>query len=333
MIPNSFLHKKFISTIDTRKLLPYNSSLLVSFSGGQDSLTLLKILFDLKNFYNWKISLVHFDHRWRSDSMLASKQVLGCAKLYNLPMYYFECPKYLKTEESSRTWRYTTLINIAYSNKFTTIVSAHTATDKTETVLSNLLRGTGLDGLSSIRWSSQLSNAVYLVRPLLNFYRSETAWFCRKYFLPIWMDQSNYNLTLSRNRLRQELIPYIKSYFQPQFEEKSCILSSLIAIDVDFLEQEALRIYSLIQHAELLAINYLIIRLLHPSIQGRILKIFFVSHLDLNPSSQQIGDMIFFINQSILKNINIKNYVLGIDDIWLYIGVTQKIEEIIQQDN
>nr|YP_010925912.1 tRNA Ile-lysidine synthetase [Neoporphyra seriata]WKD84144.1 tRNA Ile-lysidine synthetase [Neoporphyra seriata] len=325
MLTNSFLHKKFISTIETRQLLPYNSSLLVSFSGGQDSLTLLKILLDLKKFYNWKISLIHFDHRWRSDSMVASKQVFRYAKRCNLSLHYFECPKYLNTEESSRKWRYATLINTASINNLTKIVLAHTATDKAETVLSNLFRGASLDGLSSIRWSSKISNSVHLVRPLLNFYRSETTWFCRKYFLPVWIDQSNYNYALSRNRLRQELIPYIKSFFQPQFEEKSYVLSSLIALDVDFLEQEALRIYSLIQHKDLLAINYLIIKLLHPSIQSRILKLFFVSHLDLNPTSKQISDMIFFINQGgILKNINIKNYIFGADGIWLYIGIKQR---------
>nr|YP_009244694.1 hypothetical protein Ppul_093 [Pyropia pulchra]AMK96936.1 hypothetical protein Ppul_093 [Pyropia pulchra] len=320
---NSFLHKKFISIIETKKLLPHNSSLLVAFSGGQDSLTLVKILFDLKDHYNWKIFLIHFDHRWRSDSMLASKQVFKYAKLCNLPVYYFECPEYLNTEESSRKWRYATLINTAYVNNLKTIVLAHTATDKAETILSNLFRGASLDGLSSIRWSSQISKTIYLVRPLLNFYRSETTWFCRKYFLPVWIDQSNYSFALSRNRVRQELIPYIKSYFQPQFEEKCFVISSLIAIDVDFLEQEALRIYSVIQHKELLAINYLAIKLLHPSIQSRIIKLFFISHLDLNLNSKQISDMIFFINQSILKNINIKNYILGIDDIWLYIGVAQ----------
>nr|ALL97322.1 tRNAIle-lysidine synthetase [Pyropia endiviifolia] len=323
MLINSFLHKKFISTIETKKLFTYNSSLLVAFSGGQDSLTLVKILSDLKGQYNWKISLIHFDHRWRSDSMLASKQVLKYAKLCNLSLYYFECPKHLNTEESSRKWRYTTLINTAYINNFKTIVLAHTATDKAETVLSNLFRGTSLDGLSSIRWSSQISNTVHVVRPLLNFYRSETTWFCRKYFLPVWIDHSNYNCALSRNRVRQELIPYIKSYFQPQFEDKCFVLSNSVALDVDFLEQEALRIYSLVQHKELLAINYLIIKLLHPSIQSRILKLFFISHLDLNLNSKQISDIIFFVNQSILKNINIKNYILGTDDIWLYIGVTQ----------
>lgn len=324
MFPNSFLHKKFISTIEKKKLLPVNSSLLVSFSGGQDSLALVKILCDLKKLYNWKISLIHFDHRWRSDSMLASKQVFKYAKMHNLSIYYFECPTYLNTEESSRKWRYTTLINTAYVNNFTTIVLAHTATDKSETMLSNLFRGTSLDGLSSIHWSSQLNNEVYLVRPLLNFYRSETAWFCRKYFLPVWIDQSNYNYYLSRNRLRQELIPYIKAYFQPQIEEKCCLLSSLITLDVDFLEQEALRIYSLIQHEELLAINYLIIKLLHPSIQSRILKLFFISNLDLNLNSKEISDMILLINQNISANINIKNYILGTDGIWLYIGSKTK---------
>lgn len=321
---NSLLHKRFFSTISTQCLLPPNASLLVAFSGGQDSLTLVKILYDFKQFHKWRISLIHFDHRWRTDSMLASEQVFTYAKSCGFPLYYFECPNYLKTEESSRKWRYTTLLETAYKNNCNKVLLAHTATDRTETLLTNLFRGAGLEGLSSMAWSSKITESVDLVRPLLNFYRSETAWFCRKYCLPIWIDQSNYHYFMSRNRLRQELMPYIKSYFQPKLEEQCFNLSSLITLDSDFLEQEALRIYSSIQHEDLVAINSSIFKLLHPSLQGRILKLFLISNLNFNPNSRQINDMIIFIDQGILVNINMRNYVMGTDGIWFYVGIVKQ---------
>nr|YP_010338246.1 tRNA(Ile)-lysidine synthase [Bangia atropurpurea]UNJ18196.1 tRNA(Ile)-lysidine synthase [Bangia atropurpurea] len=307
-----------------KKLLPSKSSLLVAFSGGQDSLTLVKLLHDLKCFYEWKITLIHFDHRWRPDSMLSSKQIFNCAKYYKFPLYYFECPNYLNTEELSRKWRYTTLIDVAIKHSFTKIILAHTATDSAETLLSNLFRGASLDGLSSITWSFQLTKSIYIIRPLLNFYRSETSWFCRKYYLPIWVDRSNYDYNMSRNRLREELVPYIKSYFQPKLEERCYSLSYIIRQDVDFLEQEAFRIYSILVHQELIAINYLILKLLHLSVQSRILKIFFIANLDFYPNSKQINDMIIFINQNKLSCIDMNNYALGIDGIWFYVGIKEE---------
>nr|YP_009237481.1 hypothetical protein [Wildemania schizophylla]AKS28528.1 hypothetical protein [Wildemania schizophylla] len=321
MVSNSLLHTRFFSTVDTKHLLPANSSLLVAFSGGQDSLTLVKILYDFKRSRNWRISLIHFDHRWRTDSMSASEAVFTYAKSCSFPLYYFECPIYLKSEEESRKWRYMTLLQTACSNGFNKVLLAHTSTDRAETLLNNLFRGSGLDGLSSIAWSSKITTSVDLVRPLLNFCRSETGWFCRKYCLPVWVDHSNYNYSVSRNRLRQELIPYVKSYFQPNFEEKCSVLSSLITLDADFLEQESLRIYSYIQHKDLVAINLSVLQLLHPSIQTRILKLFLLSNLNLNPNAKQINDMMIFIRQSILTNINIRNFILGNDGTWLYAGV------------
>nr|NP_053993.1 hypothetical protein PopuCp198 [Porphyra purpurea]P51383.1 RecName: Full=tRNA(Ile)-lysidine synthase, chloroplastic; AltName: Full=tRNA(Ile)-2-lysyl-cytidine synthase; AltName: Full=tRNA(Ile)-lysidine synthetase [Porphyra purpurea]AAC08269.1 ORF327 [Porphyra purpurea] len=321
MFLDSFLHKKFFSTIEKKSLLPSKSSLLVAFSGGQDSLTLVKLLYDLNPFYRWRITLIHFDHRWRWDSMLASKQVFSFARYYNFPLYYFECPDYLNTEEASRKWRYTTLIDLAVKNNFTKILLAHTATDSSETLLSNLFRGTSLDGLASIGWSCQLAQSVYIVRPLLNFYRFETSWFCRKYYLPIWVDRSNYDYIMFRNRLRQELVPYIKSYFQPNLEERCYSLSSLVKYDTDFLEQEALRIYFILIHQDLIAINHTALRLLHLSVQSRIFKIFFIANLNFNPNSRQIEDVIIFIKQNILSQINMNNYILVMDDIWFYVGV------------
>ncbi|ASN78855.1 hypothetical protein (chloroplast) [Porphyra umbilicalis] len=321
MFSDSFLHKKFFSIIEKKNLLPPKSSLLVAFSGGQDSLTLIRLLYDLNPFYQWKITLIHFDHRWRCDSMLAAKQVFSFAKYYNFPIYYFESPDYLNTEEAGRKWRYTNLIDLAVENNCTKILLAHTATDSSETLLSNLFRGTSLDGLASIAWSCQLTQSVDIIRPLLNFYRFETSWFCRKYYLPIWVDISNYDYVMSRNRLRQELVPYIKSYFQPNFEQRCYSLSSIVKYDTDFLEQEALRIYVILIHQEFIAINYIAFRLLHLSIQTRILKIFFIDNLNFNPNSKQIDDMIIFIKQNISAPINMNNYILVMDDIWFYVGV------------
>ena len=74
----------------------------------------------------------------------------------------------------------------------------------------NLARGTDLSGLSSLHEIRKLNNKIQLVRPLLGFSRKETKQICQEMNLPIWIDPSNQNLNLNRNRIRKEVIPLLE---------------------------------------------------------------------------------------------------------------------------
>ena len=94
------------------------------------------------------------------------------------------------------------------------ILTGHTATDLAETIIMNLARGTDLIGLSTLTEKRTLENNLELVRPLLIFNREETLEICKEFNLPIWIDPSNENMDLTRNRIRKEILPILNSIYK-----------------------------------------------------------------------------------------------------------------------
>ena len=212
------LHKRLKQN---KSLLPSNSTLLLAISGGQDSMALLKLLSDLRRLYKWKIEIWHGDHQWHSKSEKIEKELkLWCVN----KQISFHSNKAHKeevaNEEKARDWRYKKLImkakllssnNISYPCK--RIITGHTATDRAETIIMNLARGTDLIGLSTLKEQRTLENNLELARPLLIFNRNETLEICKEFNLPIWVDPSNENMNLTRNRIRKEILPILNSIY------------------------------------------------------------------------------------------------------------------------
>jgi tRNA(Ile)-lysidine synthase len=105
--------------------------------------------------------------------------------------------------------------------------------------LYNLIRGTGADGLQALTWQRPLTQEIMLVRPLLEITRAQTAHFCQEFQLPIWEDSTNQDLKYARNRIRQELIPYLQQNFNPQIESALAQTAELLQAEVEYLEQAA----------------------------------------------------------------------------------------------
>jgi len=128
-------------------------------------------------------------------------------------------------EARARQWRYGCLAREALRQGCRHVLTAHTASDRAETVLLNLARGSHRRGLASLRASRPLAapeaeeqaerhpgaNELLLVRPLLLFTRAETARICEQLGLPIWLDPSNDDGQLSRNRVRAAVLPVLEA--------------------------------------------------------------------------------------------------------------------------
>ncbi|MEG4112865.1 MULTISPECIES: tRNA lysidine(34) synthetase TilS [unclassified Microcoleus] len=153
------LHAQVHRTLLYRQILPSNQRLLVAVSGGQDSLCLIKLLLDLQQKWGWNLAIVHCDHRWRSDSQASANHVEQLAKNWGISYYLETASDIPKTEAAARQWRYQALTEIAIAHNYPYIVTGHTASDRAETLLYNLIRGSGADGLSALTWT----------RPLLDF--------------------------------------------------------------------------------------------------------------------------------------------------------------------
>ncbi|MEG3960343.1 tRNA lysidine(34) synthetase TilS [Microcoleus sp. herbarium2] len=153
------LHAQLHRTLLHRQILPSHQRLLVAVSGGQDSLCLIKLLLDLQPKWGWKLGIAHCDHRWRSDSEASANHVEQLAKNWGISYYLETASDIPKTEAAAREWRYQALTEIAIAHNYLYIVTGHTASDRAETLLYNLIRGSGADGLSALTWT----------RPLLDF--------------------------------------------------------------------------------------------------------------------------------------------------------------------
>ena len=179
----SLTHAKLHNLLRDRILLPKNSHILMAVSGGQDSLCLARLLIDLQKHWQWSLEIVHCDHRWRSDSADNAAYVEKLAAQWQIPCQVEVATTPVNSEAAARVWRYETFAKLANLHGCSHVVTGHTQSDRAETVLYNLIRGTGITGLGTLKWERPLDGdrtSASLVRPLLSFSRQKTGEFCQQ---------------------------------------------------------------------------------------------------------------------------------------------------------
>lgn len=199
------------------QLLPERNHLLLAVSGGQDSMALTGLLEDLQRLHHWRLTLWHGDHGWRPESADQASALAHWAGSRSLELILDRADPAPRGEAAARRWRYRCLAAAAAQRNCTRVVTGHTASDRAETTLLNMARGSHRKGLGSLRALGPLplNGAPHpdalLSRPLLIFARSETDRICRSQDWPIWLDPSNGDPRHSRNRLRAEVMPVLES--------------------------------------------------------------------------------------------------------------------------
>lgn len=224
------------------KLLLPSTRILIAVSGGQDSLCLAQLLIDLQPKWGWELAIGHCDHNWPADFGLADR-VRQVAAAWQLPYHCWNAQGLAETEAAARKWRYQALVQMAHTRNYRYVVTGHTQSDVAETLLYNLVRGSGSDGLSSLRQSRSLSAQVRLVRPILNICRSETADFCHHRQLPVWSDPYNHQLKYARNRVRQLVIPLLETQLNRQAVKHLAQTAEILQAEADYLESLAITYY------------------------------------------------------------------------------------------
>ena len=228
-------------------LLPQQARLLVAVSGGQDSQCLLRLLVDLQTQWQWQLHTIHGNHRWREDADANAHFVAQWAAELGLSHTEKVTTQPLASEAAARTWRYQMLAETAIALDCTHVVTGHTASDRAETLLFNLVRGSGLDGLQALTWWRSLTPEtphIALVRPLLEITREQTGKFCQDFHLPIWEDETNRDRTFRRNRLRLDVLPTLRTHFNPQVDATLAQTAEILSAEVTYLQAAANRVYA-----------------------------------------------------------------------------------------
>ncbi|MEN8207895.1 MAG: tRNA lysidine(34) synthetase TilS [Candidatus Fermentibacteria bacterium] len=197
----------FIETVKLRDLLPEGSEILAAVSGGSDSVALLRLLLRFVNHMNWKLAVLHIDHRSRPDSGADSLFVkklseglhLTCSVEYISPGGSGSVEGYYSAERHR--------IYSESSSENSIVATGHTASDRAETLIMRLLEGSGLRGLGGMDYFG----CGPVRRPLLDFTRNEL----REYLEAVgqnWVeDPTNQEDFFLRNRIRHNVIPLLES--------------------------------------------------------------------------------------------------------------------------
>ncbi len=287
----SDLHGKIHTQLRQTQFLPHQARLLIAVSGGQDSIFLLRLLLDLQRLWAWELQVIHCNHGWRADANLNAEFVQALSHEAKIPCHIETATEHLKNENQARAWRYQVFAQVAQKLNITHVVTGHTATDQAETLLLHLIRGSGLTGLGGMAWSRELSPElakVKLVRPLLGITREQTLAFCQEQGLEIWLDSTNENLDLRRNRMRLEMMPLIKEHFNPQAEMVLAQTAQLCQAESDFLAQEAQKLYAAVVNLELPGLDQSQLQQVHPALQRRLIRQFLQGFFEISPTFEHI---------------------------------------------
>ncbi|MEZ5346036.1 MAG: tRNA lysidine(34) synthetase TilS [Pyrinomonadaceae bacterium] len=233
-----------------------NKTFVIGVSGGADSCSLALVLHELevRKKLNHRYVIAHFDHGLRGEeSRVDARWVSEFAEMLGFGSKTGEAADgeinaRSNVEESARNARYRFLLEVSSKTKAHSLLLGHTKNDQAESVLLNLLRGSGLKGLSGMLPVIQMDPAkfssancsdeekVKVVRPMLSWAtREETEDFTRKKKVAFKADPMNDDLNLRRIRVRNELIPMLKTY-NPGIVETLARTSQILAEESAELE-------------------------------------------------------------------------------------------------
>ena len=211
----------------------------VACSGGLDSMALLSLVREFAGRAGIPVGVIHFNHGLRPEARDDELFIATHALRSGLPLIVGQARNlrddaisdHLSLETAARKVRYAFFQRFLKSREQAAIVTAHNATDQVETILMNLMRGSGLRGVKGIpRRRGRIG------RPLLQVTRAELADYVSRNRIAYREDPSNCSLEFSRNRVRLELLPVIRKLGGNGVEERIAGAGLRLAADLKIID-------------------------------------------------------------------------------------------------
>jgi len=210
------LVEKFKAALTRYRMVSPGEKVLVSVSGGADSVALLHLFYDLRNDLKLRLAVAHLNHLARGkasdeDALFVSRlgEKLGLeTHIETIDVKKEQAAYKTSFQETARLLRYRFLEQVRQKTAADKIALGHTAGDQAETVLINFLRGSGMKGLTGI---PPVRNCV--IRPLIESFHQDAETFLKSRGLPFRTDLSNSDPRYLRNRIRADLIPKLQTEY------------------------------------------------------------------------------------------------------------------------
>lgn len=240
---------KVINYIKENKIIQQDDRILVALSGGPDSVCLLHMLYRIKDKFNLKLGAIHINHMLRGEEADKDENyIIDLCEQMGIKHYvkrinieYIAKETNVSLETAGRNERYKAFEEIKIKDKYNKIAVAHNANDQAETILMRIMRGTGLEGLTGIK--PQREGGI--IRPILCLNRQEIEDYCEYNGLNPRIDASNYDRHYSRNRVRLDILPYMRDNFNKDIIDTLNRMTLLLQKDNEFIEEYSKKCYNI----------------------------------------------------------------------------------------
>ena len=242
------LEEKVLKTIKKYELIKNGDNIVVGVSGGPDSMTLLNTLLKIRNSskIQFDITVAHVNHMIRKEADEETEYVKNYCKEKLLQCFVkkesveqLAKKDKIGTEEAGRNLRYSFFDEVAKKVGANKIATAHNSNDNAETVLMNIIRGSGTSGLKGIE---PIRDGKF-IRPLIECTRNEIEEYCRSEKIDARIDKTNLENIYTRNKTRNMLIPYIQENFNPNLVSSINRLSELARQENEYIEKQVQESY------------------------------------------------------------------------------------------
>ena len=229
-------------------LIQKNDRLVLALSGGPDSVALLLLLLKLKNKYALHICTAHLNHNLSSARSSGHENFSEkLARRLGVPFYkksvhvkMLARRRQQSLEEAGRAERYRFFSAVAKKTRSNKIATAHTLDDQAETVFMRVARGSGLRGLCGIPVKRQEGD-FQVIRPLIGVSKKDILQFLKKAGQPFYQDPSNFKDVYTRNRVRNNLIPWVEKNLNPQIKQSLSDLGEICTETQELLDDISIK--------------------------------------------------------------------------------------------